>query len=645
MQGGALGLRGGVTYRADIDGLRAVAVLAVFAFHAEVGAAPGGFVGVDVFFVISGYLITGILVREMAAGTFSLVRFYERRVRRILPALFFVLGCCAVAGWLWLLPPRLADMGQAMAASALSAGNVLFWLRGGYFDERLRSEVLLHTWSLGVEEQFYLVWPLVLWAVHRRWPRMVAPVVVAVIAGSFAAAVGLVARDLDAAFYLLPARAWELALGGAVACGVVRLPWAQGAGGRWVREGAAALGLGMIGLTVTGLHGGMALAGAGMLVPCGGAVLVILAGMEGGRTVVGRVLSAAPAVMVGRISFSLYLWHWPLLVARNGHGLTLGGGSRLDTLAVMAVSLGLAWLTWRFVEQPFRVGRVLAGRRLAFGGAAVGTVAAVAVGVGLAASDGAPGRFAPDVVATAATTGYVPPEQDCFIQATEWAAPYDTARCLRIEPRRRNVALLGDSHAGHLLPGLAEAMPGVNVILAAGAACRPLLGAGPGPAGGCAAMRAEVFGAWLPRVRLDGVILASAWQLGDEAALGATVAALVRQGHAVTVLGPIVRYRAALPDLLANGMVRGDPGLAGGSRRRDHEAMDGPLRAAVEAAGGRYVSLLALLCGEGGCVERADDGLPLQYDRSHLTASGSRAVARRLVAAGALPWGGAGQGE
>jgi len=194
---------------------------------------------------------------------------------------------------------------------------------------------------------------------------MVVPVVMATVAGSFAVAVLQVAWHPAAVFYLLPARAWELALGGAVACGVVRLP-----GGRGVREGAAALGLGMILMAVGGFDRSMGFPEVAMLVPCLGAVLVILAGMEGGRPAACRLLSVAPVVVLGRISYSLYLWHWPLLVARNGHGLTLGGGSRLDSVAVMVVGIGLAWMTWRFVEQPFRTGRFLPGRRGAFGGAA-----------------------------------------------------------------------------------------------------------------------------------------------------------------------------------------------------------------------------------------------------------------------------------
>ena len=623
------------SYRPDIDGLRAVAVLTVFAFHAGIAKVPGGFVGVDVFFVISGYLISSIIMRDLAAGRFSLARFYERRVRRILPALYFVLAACTVVGWWLLLPSRMEHFGVSMLAAALSVSNILFWSQSSYFDDALKTAPLLHTWSLGVEEQFYVVWPLLLMGLTRLGGKL-AWAIGAVVVASLALAVHGVVATPSAAFFLLHTRAWELALGGLLACPGVRLP-----PGRPFREVAAAAGLALILVPCFAYTAATPFPGWAAVPPCVGAACIILAGRDGGASLTGRLLALSPVVLVGKVSYSLYLWHWPLIVLKAVLGFSFSTIGTIDKLAVIGLGLVLAWLTWWFIEQPFRDGRVLATRRAAFGFALGGAALAGVAGGLIALSSGVPGRFSPAVVATAAflappaATGTANP---CFIDLGGAAAPLDPAACLRLDPVRPNVLLFGDSHANHLTGALQAALPDIHFLVATGSGCRPMIDGGTPPTAlRCAEMKAALFDTFLPNTRLDGVILAAAWKVDDPERLGRTLDALARMGHRVTVIGPIPMYQGALPELLALGMLRGQPDYAARRRVVAQEAIDSALRDALMPRPVRYISLHATLCHDGRCLERADDGAPLQFDYGHLTIEGARTVLRLLVRDGLLP--------
>ncbi|MFL1875525.1 acyltransferase family protein, partial [Hansschlegelia beijingensis] len=329
-----------MTYRPEIDGLRAVAVLAVLLFHAT-GMLPGGFAGVDVFFVISGYVITSMLATELDAGRFSLVRFYERRVRRLFPALAVTILVTAAASAMILLPLDLKAMGKSAVAAALMVSNVLFWDEAGYFDAAAQTKPLLHTWSLAIEEQFYLVYPLLLAGLWKFGRRGLLWTLALLFGLSLAAAVWMAPGQPLTAFYLAPFRLWELMLGGLIALRPVR---------RLEGDVFAGLGVAMIAVSFFIFNAESDFPGWPALLPTVGTALVLNGARAG--TAVARALAAPPAVFVGKISYSLYLVHWPLIVLleyRDNARLGLMGG-----LAVIGVSLLLAWLSWRFVEQPFR---------------------------------------------------------------------------------------------------------------------------------------------------------------------------------------------------------------------------------------------------------------------------------------------------
>lgn len=347
--GHGAGASGASNYRPEIDGLRAIAVGGVIAHHTGLGLVPGGFTGVDVFFVISGYLITGIIAAEMAAGKFSQWRFLERRIRRIVPALAAMLAVTAVAAWAILTPEDFRPFSQSLTAASLFASNLLFVRETGYFDSVEGMQPLLHTWTLGMEEQFYLVFPLVLIAC-LRWRRAAMLPVVAVLGGlSFVLAVVLAEHWPQGAFYLLPTRLWEFAVGAVCAL----LPFRPRARG-WL--GLAGLALIIAGYAL--IRPSTPAPGAMFLLPTLGTALVILFAAPGNAA--GRLLSLKPLTWLGLVSFGTYLWHQPLLVLANY--VWFGGLPLPVTLALVAGSVALGAASYAFIEQPVRQKRLLASR-------------------------------------------------------------------------------------------------------------------------------------------------------------------------------------------------------------------------------------------------------------------------------------------
>lgn len=335
-----------MTYRKDIDGLRAVAVLAVILFHAKIPGFSGGFVGVDVFFVISGFLITGLILDDLEQGRFSFLVFYGRRIRRIIPALLVIYLASMVAAVLVMLPSDAAELGRSVMASATFISNIFFYNRAGYFGGQSDLKPLLHTWSLSIEEQFYLVWPILLLMV-TGWRYRAVPLLVASLGAlSLAASALMVAYDKEAAFFIAPFRAWELMLGAALALLPRRL-----ATGVATAELCAAAGLILIIGSVLALDEAHPFPGALALPPCLGTALLIYAGMNS-QPHVTRLLSTRPLVAIGLVSYSLYLWHWPILSFARYH---LDRALRWDEVSVLlAFSALAAFLSYRFVEQPAR---------------------------------------------------------------------------------------------------------------------------------------------------------------------------------------------------------------------------------------------------------------------------------------------------
>jgi peptidoglycan/LPS O-acetylase OafA/YrhL len=666
-------------YRSEIDGLRALAVLPVLLFHAGVPGFAGGFVGVDVFFVISGYLITTLVLRALAEGRFSLWDFYERRARRILPAFVATIVLTAPVAVAWMQPWELEAHGRAVLAAALSVSNILFWREAGYFSAAAEEKPLLHTWSLGVEEQFYVLFPLLLLALWRR-PRLLPWVFGGVALLSFGLAEVMARRDPDAAFYLLPFRAWELLAGALVALAVPRLR----AGVRG--EGAlAGLGLALVLGPVVLLDGSAPFPSVAGLLPVAGAALVILCARPG--TAVARLLSWRPLVGIGLVSYSSYLWHQPLFALAR---VRLDAEpSLLVMLGLCVLSLGVGALSWALVEQPFRRpgGGLLPTRRAAL------RVSAGAL-AGLALAGGAGWRtdgllhLKTDAVQRAHLDSARPSPKRAACH-TGGAGFTDPARACTYFGGTVSWAVLGDSHAVELSYGLARALEprGIGLRHLSFSGCAPSWGRGGRTP--CAAWTDRAVAGLIADPGIGTVVVSYRLHMhlaraatggradveaGTQAAVAEAyrgmLAALSRAGKRVVVVlqapelphpmrelamavaasgrgvaeGFAGRNAGAAPggsgepgdrDAGAGGLAGGPVGgwLAGLDRAAwEARRQAAPLPAGAVPVGVAVLDPTELFCDAVTCVA-ASGGVSYYFDDNHLSVAGAEVVARALLAA------------
>jgi peptidoglycan/LPS O-acetylase OafA/YrhL len=626
----------GLAYRREIDGLRAVAVVPVILFHAGFSAFSGGFVGVDVFFVISGYLITSLILTEKQAGSFSLLRFYERRARRILPALFLVVLFCLPFAWLWLLPADMEEFSQSLLAVATFSSNIFFWRQSGYFDTAVELKPLLHTWSLAIEEQYYLLFPVLLLAAWRLGRRFMVGMLAALALASLALAQWGAFNRPTATFYLLPTRGWELLLGALAALYLMtsRGPTSPGptspgpakAGIRMPADQALSLGgLASVALAIALFDGATPFPSLYALLPTAGTVLVILFATP--QTIVGRILAAPILVRVGLISYSAYLWHQPLFSFAWHRSGSEPGAGLLVLLA--AVSVVLAFVTWKFVETPCRDRKRL-GR--------VGFFSLLAGGCGIILAFGLPGsvdgyaaRYALD-----AEVSYPKELRDRYV--------FERMHQLNLADfsgsARAKVLVVGDSFAGDL----------TNALFESGLASRAEIstyeiskGCGnlflnwdfsnriaPGERNECRSVgwyNNPILQGLLARA--DAVLLASNWLHWVAQLLPESVANIQRlTGKKVIVLGPKNFGSAHTLKQIGN--------LAPDARRRAGAAVLDPIvmvnaymRQTLPAS--IYVDTLDLICGsQTRCPTFTENGELISYDGAHLTKAGARYFGEKL---------------
>lgn len=504
-------------YRPEIDGLRALAVLPVMVFHAGLPVLTGGYVGVDVFFVISGYLITTILIDDIAGGRFSIARFYERRVRRILPALFVVIVACVPFAWMWMLPEEFKSFGQSVVATVLFSNNVLLWLTSGYFAQAAETKPLLHTWSLGVEEQFYILFPLLLAVLVR--PGRIALAIAVLGAASMALMLWSVQTGTpgsEARFYLLPTRAWELLAGSAAALWLRRPDRPVPA--RALRSGLAGLGIALVAVAMVAFDRGTDFPSLWTVLPVAGTVLLIL--FAGPDEPVGRLMGHRLPVAIGLVSYSAYLWHQPVFVFYKLR--MMEEIAPLAALGLIALSLGLAALTWRFVEQPFRTGPVplLPRRGMLFATATAAGLALCAGGLAAHLLRGMPERLAPEARAVAKIAKARSPHQtSCEFGPWEDVPAHPIAACTGFMPSGTpDVVIIGDSHAGAMAQDIQQSLQAVGLesyaVTYLGCPAIPgLYRVDLGPRHGCDAY-ATAMQDWIAASGARAVVIAARWTIG-----------------------------------------------------------------------------------------------------------------------------------
>lgn len=610
-------------YRPDIDGLRGVAVISAFVFHLAPYKFPSGAIGVELFFVISGYLIGGILLRDAAAGTLSLREFYERRFRRISPAfLAMVAGVCLIAPFL-LLPPELETLGLSGLTALFSGSNFYFWQTVNYFNQAAESQIYLHTWTLGNEEQFYLFAPLFILAIFRWAPRHVRTCVFVAMALSFLISVMRVKTDTPGAFYLPDSRAWELLLG--VSLHLIPLDWMKDG---WRREAASITGVLMLALGYALIRPATNFPGFAAVLPCVGAAL-LMAADERGQTVVGRVLAAPPLRFIGLISYSLYLWHWPSIIFTREFLFWMGWPQKWMSPVAIVLALIVAIPSWRYIERYFRVGKPLP-RIAPF--VIYGTLALAAVHLLFWVSKGLPQRYEPRTVALARFDQPVDPWGKACMDRNWASGAADVRVCLTPQAGKPNILLVGDSHAVMFRSALRD-LTGANILSVTAVGCPPELLAGPGGPDCIVAMRGALERHIVWR-GVDHIVLSGRLANADPARLAATIAWLKRHAP-VTVIGPMPEYRTSVPILLAMAHQRGNDALVQAAARADVPRNDALAERVARAQGVGYVSPMRLMC-DGRRCETSLSGVPLYVDRDHLTVAGATRMVRAADAKGLL---------
>lgn len=637
-------------YRPDIDGLRAVAVVAVLLYHVGFGAIPGGFVGVDIFFVISGFLITKIIHDQCAQGRFSYVEFYRRRALRILPALIVVLLFVLVVGSRVLPPSDYLGTGKAAVAASTFVSNFYFWRVGGYFDTELKLNPLLHTWSLAVEEHFYLFLPLLFLFAWRFGRRVVQGAIALALLVSLVMSAIFVHRYGDEVFYFSPFRAWELAVGSILA--VCQIPAIRR---RALREFVAVVSLMMLVVPCLLYGKTTVFPGLSAIPPVLGTALLIHIG-SGGGSVVTRALSTKVFLFFGVISYSLYLWHWPLVVfAKFALGWDGQGGSVgwiLVPLSVLA-----AFLSWRFVEQPFREHAATGGmKRWRLPTLAAGSAMTLALGAVLIADSGLPERFGSVVRQLDQERMTSIPFIECDGRAIANASPRDW--CVIGATREASdakVLIWGDSHALAWAPAFEKALKnaGLTAIFVPVSSCPPMFGVSSKTESRCSdqSQNVQFYLAQAPDIEL--VVLSSSWapyfddggmyKLADSKgseknsivssrSLVATVDELVDDGHSVLVLGPVPGAPADVPLVRIIHEINGVPlpsPRQGPAFRKVNAALFSSLDRISSKPRTTVVDVLPWFCRGQNC-DYVFNGQSRYRDSHHLSVAGALAFSGRI---------------
>jgi hypothetical protein len=625
-------------YRPDVDGLRAVAIIPVVAFHAFPQAVSGGFVGVDVFFVISGYLISGIILDRLTTNTFSLTEFYARRIRRLFPALVTMLGATLAWGWWFLYSSDYRALGKHVAGGAGFVANLLLWNEASYFDTASEAKPLLHLWSLGIEEQFYFFWPTLLYLTWRA--RVRPPVVLAVVfTASFLVNVVQVRTDEVAAFFSPLTRLWELLLGAALAYAAIQHGYTSRDLPATMRNAASVLGLAAIVWAVFAFSSDTSFPGWRAGFPTIGALLVIAAGPD--AVLNRRVLAAPLLVGIGLISYPLYLWHWPLLSLAT---LTEGNLSNTTRAGLVAASVALAWLTYVVLERPVRF-----RWRSATPVVVLCVLMAVVGLIGYATyrTDGFPDRAVNrsdkahflayyERLRTRGLAAAYRAECDFMDWSTEATRSEIAADCTAAG-ERGTVFLWGDSHAQALSIGIRSVLPdGVRLAQVTTSACPPRLRETDPQALGGRCERANAYARErIAALKPSFVVVAQI--LAHEQTDWEEIARTVRDtaGARLIVIGPAPQWLPSLPLVVANNYWGRNFDRVAVGLNADVFESDKILRTRLsDSTALDYVSLIARLCNEDGCLATVPgtDQQLMTADNGHLSPAGSAYVGRTILA-------------
>jgi peptidoglycan/LPS O-acetylase OafA/YrhL len=628
-----------IEYRADLDGLRALAVVPVIMYHLGNNVFPGGFVGVDVFFVLSGYLITGIVANDLNNNEFSLLKFYDRRLRRIAPALIVVLFFSTLVAVPILFPIDLTRFGSALVATALSISNVHFINLSEYFAPNSEQSPLLHTWSLSVEEQFYLLFPFIL-SVIWRYAKAWLPIIIWL---GFTASLGLSIWGVKAyptyTFFLLPTRAWELLLGSILALRLVSHPKNTSH-----REFAAAIGTLSILASMIIYTRETSFPGIAALVPCIGTALIIWSGLghQSVETWTSRQLGRKVPVFIGVISYSLYLWHWPLIVFTKH--LTNGSLTISLQLLLAFAAMVFATMSWHYIEKPFRLeGNFWPSQRHRFVGTGLALLTFVLIGASIKQLDGIPQRMGPIVRELAITSSdFSPLAASCL--ASQSANKSFIQTCVHGSPVPPKVVVFGDSHGADLSVALGEAakLRGESVRQVTTSSCSPSVGFFWKNRRECSKHVKTTLVALSETAPSTIILTAAYFDYAPSSnghmlwrGLSETVRSLQHAGHTVILVGamPPNHYREPVPLAIAR---RAYFGSTPGDYRfplnvKVASEIETNMKRIATAAEAIYIPLVPYFCPDNhNCVGYKNKAV-VYFDDSHLTLTTARIIVSEFL--------------
>lgn len=615
-----------LTYRPDIDALRALAVMSVIFFHIKADLLPGGFLGVDIFFVISGYLITKIILGHEGPSKSFFPEFYERRIRRLIPPAIPVVLFSFIAGLIWLSAGQLASLSKSIIAYSGFVSNWLFLSEVNYFDVPAHYKPLLHTWSLSVEEQFYLLFPIIilfLKKIHQKWvTAFYALVFVASLALSY---VFMFSGNSEAAFFNSFARFWEIALGGLLACGAIPQLNSKG-----LQEAMTALGLLMIAASLFFVRETMDYNGLGSLVPTLGTAMVIHAKSEG----LGKLISLPPVRAIGLISYAMYLWHWPLFVYIK---FVFPSAGAVHYLIAIVLTILLSTLSYFLIEQPIRKKTFLKSRKSAYILFLVTTLLFVGMSIATLIGKGWPQRYTAAKNYTSHRAAQLIDWREKSLRTKCWIGHKDDLKpaidnCITYSKKKPNVLLLGDSHAAHLLPGLEKNFPQANFSLLAVDSCYLIKRrANQSPA-------CNELSSWVENTDLSAFdsILYSGRNLNTDIP-AQTLQRLnkIASDTKLYFVGPVPYFEPNMPTLF--------PTLTG---RMSDADIDQKFQDALSAEKFEkdkvfrvmfaenpkinYISMTDIVCPDNKCQFRDPEGWPILLDNSHFSVEASEMFLRSL---------------
>jgi peptidoglycan/LPS O-acetylase OafA/YrhL len=606
-------------YRSDIDGLRALAILPVVLFHTQIAGFSGGYVGVDIFFVISGYLICSLLTHELAANDFSLLRFYERRCRRLIPALFVMFMAVTAMAMFVLLPPDMEDFSQSLVYATAFLSNIYFWRSSSlYFVGSSEFKPLLNTWSLGVEEQFYIFTPLILFAIAKWLKSRYTPWLTLLALTSFTLSVLGLKYFPTINFYFLPTRFWELVIGALVAISIPQLEIS-----RLARELIGLLGLALIVFSITTLSNVSPFPGWNALYPCLGAAIMIYIGGCGASVATG-LLRIKPLVFLGKISYSLYLWHWPLLALAR-YQVASRDLTMLEISGLLSASLVLAVLSWRYVETPFRQKTSVFNARLIFKFTGAAIVCAVLIGLTGVYTKGFDFRY-PSYANIAASGPERYNLKKCFMDVEQTFADWRGEECFLTKGNERRVLLWGDSFAAHYAPGLSDQTQNfpVTILQYTAALCPPIFDYYTATRPDCRAFNDNVFNI-LAKYNISTVVMSGRWESLFKRGvspldIAATVKRLSENGVTSYVIGQSPIFKNNVQTILRKENLEANTSEASASLSFSSDINES-LNQALPA--GTFINPLPRFCQDNSC-KYLSKGEFLIFDFGHFTTYGSK---------------------